>query len=168
MRALRMGEDLPAGVAEEWARWGRHREHLLSGCSAAERERYARLGFPMRLYGFTDDDFAPPLAIQRLAGFYPGAPVEVVTRSPADVGTEAIGHFGWLKPSFSETLWREMAGWLLSRADAVAGPSGERAAEASATAKDGAAPPRRVGVRPEVDVEPRGALRGRNGVGPTR
>jgi predicted alpha/beta hydrolase len=158
MRALRMGEYLPPGVAAEWARWGRHPEHLLSSCSPAERERYARLGFPMRLYGFTDDDFAPPVAIQQLAGFYPGAQVEVVTRSPADVGASAIGHFGWLKPRFRETLWREMAAWLLSRADAVARPSETLAAasaSASASAKNEGATPRRAGVCPEEDAESR-------------
>jgi len=46
MRALGMGEDLPAGVGLQWARWGRHPDYLLSECTPAERERYRRLGFP--------------------------------------------------------------------------------------------------------------------------
>jgi predicted alpha/beta hydrolase len=128
MRAMRMGEDLPAGVARQWARWGRHPEHLLSECSPAERERCARLGFPIRSYHFTDDAFAPRKAVEGLGRFYPGAPREVVTRSPSDVGTSSIGHFGWLKPRFRDTLWREMADWLLARADAVASRPAEGAA----------------------------------------
>jgi predicted alpha/beta hydrolase len=121
MRVLRMGENLPAEVARQWARWGRHPEHFLSQCSPAERERYVRLGFPIRCYHFTDDDFAPLPAVKALAAVYQGAATEVLTRAPQDVGASAIGHFGWLKPRFRETLWREMAGWLLARADAVSG-----------------------------------------------
>jgi predicted alpha/beta hydrolase len=125
MRALGMGENLPAGVAQQWARWGRHPEHLLSECSTGERERYGRLGFPIRFYRFTDDEFAPRRAVEQLVGFYRGAVTEVVTRSPADVSASAIGHFGWLKPPFRDTLWREMADWLHSRADAVSSLGGE-------------------------------------------
>jgi predicted alpha/beta hydrolase len=125
MRGLGMGENLPSGVGLQWARWGRHPLHLLSECSAQERERYARLGFPIRCYRFTDDDFAPQAAVDGLLGFYRGATTEVVLRSPKDAGAPSIGHFGWLKASFRETLWREMASWLLARADAVSGPQRE-------------------------------------------
>jgi predicted alpha/beta hydrolase len=119
MGVLRLGEDLPAGVARQWARWGRHPEHLLSECSVGEREAYRRLGFPIRSYHFTDDAFAPRRAVEALAAVYRGSTAEVVTRAPADVETSSIGHFGWLKPAFRETLWREMAAWLLARVDAV-------------------------------------------------
>ena len=120
MGALRMGEDLPPGVAQQWARWGRHPEHLLSECTAVEKEAYVRLGFPIRSYHFSDDAFAPRRAVEALAAFYGGTSPEVVTRAPKDVGTCSIGHFGWLKPAFRDTLWREMTGWLLHRVDEIA------------------------------------------------
>jgi len=128
MRALAMGENLPAGIGLQWARWGRHPEYLLSECTPAEAERYLRLGFPIRAYHFPDDAFAPRPAVEQLLGFYRGAPTELVVRSSADLGVPAIGHFGWLKPAFREPLWREMARWLLARAEAV---GGQRSAEAS-------------------------------------
>jgi predicted alpha/beta hydrolase len=147
MRALGMGENLPAGVGLQWARWGRHPSHLLSECTAAEAERYARLGFPIRCYRFTDDDFAPKAAVEGLVGFYRGATIDVVVRSPKDVSASAIGHFGWLKPPFRETLWREMAAWLLARADAVAGtPRGASTAPAPAEAQTPKAAARPVGT----------------------
>jgi predicted alpha/beta hydrolase len=143
MRALAMGENLPAGVARQWARWGRHPEHLLSECSPAERERYARLGFPIRSYHFTDDAFAPLAAVEELVRFYRGASQEVITRSPEDVNATAIGHVGWLKPRFRDTLWREMADWLRARADAVSRRPSERdekraLAQAAPSRQDGA------------------------------
>jgi predicted alpha/beta hydrolase len=125
MQRLGMGENLPGGVAREWARCGRQREHLLSACSPQEREHYGRLGFPIRSYHFTDDTFAPRRAVEGLSHFYRGTTLDVVTRAPADVGASAIGHFGWLKPSFRQTLWAEMGDWLLARADAVTRQSPE-------------------------------------------
>ena len=138
MRALGMGENLPQGVARQWARWGRRAEHLFSEASPSEREHYARLGFPLRCYRFTDDEFAPERAVAGLLAFYRGAVSDVVTRAPEDVGASAIGHFGWLKPAFRETLWREMADWLLARAVAVT-PGGPASADGPAPEGDAAA-----------------------------
>ena len=121
MRVLKMGENLPAGVARQWARWGRHPGYFLSECTPAECEHYVRLGFPIRFYHFTDDEFAPLPAVRGLADIYRAAETEVVTRAPQDLGVSAIGHFGWLKPHFRDTLWQQMADWLLARAEAVAG-----------------------------------------------
>lgn len=146
MRAMGRGENLPQGVARQWARWGRHPEHLLSECSDAERERYARFGFPIRSYHFTDDVFAPRAGVEGLLDFYRGAPRDVVSRAPSDVGASSIGHFGWLKPSFRDTLWREMADWLLLRADTVASPPLPNAHRATAPGRQDSAskrpPPR--------------------------
>jgi predicted alpha/beta hydrolase len=146
MQALGMGENLPAGVARQWARWGRRAEHLLSECHPGEREHFARLGFPIRCYRFTDDGFAPPRAVEGLLAFYRGTVPDVVTRAPAEVGASTIGHFGWMKPSFRETLWREMAAWLLARADAVTRPP-RASAEAAPAEADGAAT-RHASTRP--------------------
>jgi predicted alpha/beta hydrolase len=147
MRAFGMGEDLPAGVGLQWARWGRHPEYLLSECTPAERERYIRLGFPIRAYHFPDDGFAPRPAVEQLLGFYRGAPRELVTRSAAELGVPSVGHFGWLKPALRDSLWREVAGWLLARAEAVAGPqaSGEGARRREAEAAGRRAAPRASG-----------------------
>jgi predicted alpha/beta hydrolase len=42
MRALRQGEDVPAGVAREWARWGRHREYIWSYAEARGGLNFSR------------------------------------------------------------------------------------------------------------------------------
>jgi predicted alpha/beta hydrolase len=31
---------------------------------------------------------------------------------PREVGAPAIGHFGFFRERFRDTLWRESAGWL--------------------------------------------------------
>ena len=109
------GEDLPRGVAEQWAQWGRHPDYI----GSYQRERsgspsYAYTG-PLRSYCFTDDDYAPEKAVRALLQLYPGSRPEVIVRRPADLGQGRVGHFGAFRPALQESLWREARDWLLAR-----------------------------------------------------
>jgi len=104
------GEDLPAGVAIEWARWCRNPQYLVGdlGVHAA----YARVAAPLRAYAMSDDPFAPAFAVQALLDLYPSSRSELKKVRPADVGAERIGHFGFFRERFRDTLWRDAADWL--------------------------------------------------------
>jgi len=110
-RLAGLGEDLPKGVALDWARWGRRPDYILEG-DAARRESYARLRLPIRAYSFPDDDFAPATAVDALLSFYRGAAVEHRHVTPRELGVEAIGHWGFFRESFRATLWQESLDWL--------------------------------------------------------
>ncbi len=103
-------EDLPGGVAREWARWGRRRTYLLE--SEERRAGFARIRRPLLAYSFTDDDYAPRPAVEGLLDFYSEADVYHRHLAPKDVGAEAIGHFGFFREQFRDTLWRDSAAWL--------------------------------------------------------
>jgi len=110
---LGFGEDLPKGVALEWARWCRHPQYLAGALGA--REAFARFAAPLRAYVAADDGFAPPRAAAALLELYSGARAELRTISPRDVGADRIGHFGFFRERFRDTLWREAADWLAQR-----------------------------------------------------
>ena len=59
MQRLGQGEDLPAGVAREWAAWGRRRNYLFDALGPEVREAYAGLRFPVRALHIADDLYAP-------------------------------------------------------------------------------------------------------------
>jgi predicted alpha/beta hydrolase len=105
-----LGEDLPAGVMIEWASWCRHPRYLV-GALGVERE-YARFKAPIRLYAFTDDRFGPPRAVEALGALYPNARVEVRKVRPREMKVERIGHFGFFREPFRDSLWREARDWL--------------------------------------------------------
>jgi predicted alpha/beta hydrolase len=107
---LGLGEDLPAGVLAEWGEWCRHPRYLV-GTLGVERE-YARFAAPLRLYAITDDAFAPPRAVDALATLYPSARSEVRQVRPHDVNADRIGHFGFFRERFRDSLWREARDWL--------------------------------------------------------
>jgi predicted alpha/beta hydrolase len=110
---LGFGEDLPAGVAIEWARWCRHPQYLVGALGA--RDAFARFSAPLRAYAAIDDIFAPPRAAAALLALYPAARGELRRVAPRDVGADSIGHFGFFRERFRDTLWREAADWLTSR-----------------------------------------------------
>jgi predicted alpha/beta hydrolase len=109
---LRMGEDMPAGVAQEWARWGRRPGYVTDADGGALRAGYARVAFPIRAYSFSDDTFAPPRAVAALLSFYAGASIERRALTPGDLGVKAVGHWGFFRERFREPLWHEAAAWL--------------------------------------------------------
>lgn len=108
------GEPVPAGVAREWARWGRHPDYLLSDGGTERREAYARLRLRIRSLAIDDDPYAPLRAVASLLTFYGGASSELLRVAPADAGVRRLGHFGFFRPETGGSLWSEAAGWLLA------------------------------------------------------
>lgn len=113
---LRQGEDLPAGVALEWARWCRYPRYLLGALGAEAEAQAARFTAPVRLLDITDDRFyAPDAAGCALLDLFPNASKERVLVRPQDAGVERIGHFGYFRERFRERLWADAADWLERR-----------------------------------------------------
>ena len=117
-----LGEDLPRGVAEEWARWCSSPEYLISHHPEA-RAQFARFDKPMLFYSFTDDKFAPRRAVEALVASLSGAQLQQRRIDPRDFGGQPIGHFGFFKPRFEQTLWLEAVHFLSE----VLGGEGARA-----------------------------------------
>ena len=104
------GEDLPKGVAIEWASWCRNPTYLVGALGV--EDAYARFAAPLRAYAFSDDPFGPLHAVKKLLELYPGSRSEVRHLTPADLGVPRIGHFGFFREPFRDSLWREAHEWL--------------------------------------------------------
>lgn len=112
-RVFRQGEDLPRGVATEWARWCRHPEYVVGALGA--KEAYLRFGAPLRAYALADDGYAPPRSVEAFLSLYPNAPRNLERVDPAKLGGEPIGHFGFFRERFRHTLWKDAAEWMMGR-----------------------------------------------------
>jgi predicted alpha/beta hydrolase len=107
------GADVPAGVALEWARWGRDPRYVLSWADTRPEARYATLGCPLRSLAISDDRFyAPRRPVEALVGMYPAARSEIVTVTPSEAGVASIGHFGYFRSAHRATLWPAALSWL--------------------------------------------------------
>lgn len=105
---LGIGEDLPPGVALEWARWCRTPGYLVGGPGDFRRAGFARLRAPMLAFGFDDDHYAPPEAVDALLSLYTAAPV--VRRRVARAHGR-VGHFGFFRER-QRALWEEARAFL--------------------------------------------------------
>jgi predicted alpha/beta hydrolase len=102
---LRLGEDLPAGIALQWA--GRRGGEVRPAGKGPAREgspqsrthllldRCAALEVRAVVVSVTDDAFATPRSTERLLACYPRLAIEKrIVFSPADAGVARIGQFG--------------------------------------------------------------------------
>ncbi len=131
---LGLGEDLPKGVAEEWAKWclspGYLRDHI-QGAGA----RLAAFDRELLLYTFTDDEYAPKPTVQALTRALSSANLAHRRFEPAELGTESVGHFGFFKPARRD-LWQESADFLHAKISGAPSSLSSRS-------------PRRLGLEPE-------------------
>ena len=105
------GEDLPRGVAREWARWCLSPGYYAGDVGSPFRERLATFKAPTRLYSFDDDRYAPAAAVDALAALLSSAPVERCHLQPEDYGGR-LGHFSFFRPRFESSLWFDVVRFL--------------------------------------------------------
>ena len=98
--AFSKAEDLPRGVALQWARWCRSPGYLFDD-PGLPLDRYADFSTPILAYSVEDDDWGTAPAVDAVHRHYPD-----VTRKhidPKRAGLPPVGHFGFFR-SRSEPL----------------------------------------------------------------
>lgn len=111
-KRLRMFEDLPKGVALEWAKWGRHSEYMMGYLTEEQARPYRTLSAPLLLYTFSDDTFCPLPAVQWLARQYQAAQLTHKHYQPRDFQLPSIGHFNFFRKKYQPYFWDEVAAFF--------------------------------------------------------
>ncbi|MGA2055856.1 MAG: alpha/beta fold hydrolase [Bradyrhizobium sp.] len=106
------GQDLPKGVFEQWARWVMNERYLLGDPDLKALPNFANYTGALRSICLSDDPWAPRPAIELLCSGFKATMPEILTVTPADADTKAIGHLGFFRPEHRDTLWRGAAEWL--------------------------------------------------------
>jgi predicted alpha/beta hydrolase len=136
---LGLGEDLPAGMALEWAERrrpelrpdgaepaGERRLRLLDHCAALE--------CPAIAISISDDAFATVDGTRRLLSYFPRlSSPQLLQFSPPDAQVRRIGHFGFFRRAVGTTLWPRLLAQLDPARTAEAQPAMARGS-GSATA----------------------------------
>jgi len=105
-KTLRKVGDLPRGVMEQWRRWCLDPEYAV-GAEQGVRAQYAAVRTPIVSLSFADDEMMSLRNTESIHGFYSSAPRTMKRIAPADVGAKRIGHFGFFRPAYEGSLWRE-------------------------------------------------------------
>ncbi len=127
MRRFGGGEDLPAGVAREWARWGRARDYLVGHAHRRGPSGFATFDGELLAYAITDDAYAPPSSVTPLVDAFTHARTELVRVAPERLGLARLGHFGAFRTE-ARALWTEWRDWLVEASAAEAPAQTARAA----------------------------------------
>jgi predicted alpha/beta hydrolase len=102
---LRKVGDLPKGVIEQWRRWCLNPEYAV-GDGEHVRAQFAAVRTPIVSLSFVDDELMSARNTESIHGFYVNAPRTMKRIAPADAGVRRIGHFGFFRAAFEQTLWR--------------------------------------------------------------
>lgn len=102
---LGMVGDLPEGVIRQWRRWCLNPDYAV-GDGEQVRAQYAAVRTPLVSLSFTDDEFMSARNTASIHGFYANAPLTMKRLAPRELGVKRIGHFGFFRGAFEQSLWR--------------------------------------------------------------
>ncbi|MEX3009487.1 hypothetical protein [Hoeflea sp. TYP-13] len=112
-RWMGLGEPFPATVFRDWARWCFHPEYFFDDPKVGARAGYATVRAPILSVGMTDDPWGTPRAIEALMKHYVNADITDRWLSPENAGGQPIGHLGFFRSRFRDTLWPGIVDWIL-------------------------------------------------------
>jgi predicted alpha/beta hydrolase len=114
-KRMRKVGDLPRGVMTQWRRWCLAPEYVVGAEGEQVRAAYSSVRTPIISLSFTDDEMMSAKGIRSLHALYTKAPIEYRRVSPQEIGVPRIGHFGFFRPQFQQTLWPMVREWLEER-----------------------------------------------------
>lgn len=112
-RRLHLGEDIPAGIAMQWAR----RRGPTPGPNADQRTktfmtRLAELELPALSVTLSDDGFATLKGAERIRSYFANMSITSVVLTPKQAHVKRLGHFGFFRAAAEPTLWPIVANHL--------------------------------------------------------
>ena len=104
-RALKKVGDLPAGVILQWRRWCLHPAYSVGAEGAAVAQSYGAVRFPVLALSMADDELMTLRGTHNLVNLYANTERRVESISPAELKVRRIGHFGFFRDQFRQSLW---------------------------------------------------------------
>ena len=104
-RALKKVGDLPAGVILQWRRWYLHPAYSVGAEGPDVARRYGAVRFPVLALSMADDELMTLRGTHNLVNLYANTERRVESISPAELKVRRIGHFGFFRDQFRQSLW---------------------------------------------------------------
>lgn len=112
-KKLGLFENLPKNVVYQWAKWGKNRSYML-GSLAGKDHYFNDIAVPVKLLTFPRDIYAPVAAADWLAQQFKNTEVIREHIDPQKENLPEIGHFGFFRSKFKDSLWQQSIQWLNS------------------------------------------------------
>ncbi|MDX1635478.1 MAG: alpha/beta fold hydrolase [Marinobacter sp.] len=105
-KRLNMVGDLPPNVIRQWRRWCLHRDYAVGVEGVALEEGFNRVRVPITAIAFTDDEMMSRRNTESIHSFFGKAPVTIQWIDPEAIGEDKVGHLGWFRERYRESVWR--------------------------------------------------------------
>ncbi len=112
-RALKKVGDLPAGVILQWRRWCLHPAYSVGAEGPAVAQSYGAVRFPVLALSMADDELMTLRGTHNLVNLYTHTERRVERITPAELQVPRIGHFGFFRDQFRQSLWPRAAAALV-------------------------------------------------------
>lgn len=116
-KRLNMVGDLPPNVIRQWRRWCLNRDYAVGVEGEGLRNSFAGVKVPITAVAFTDDEMMSARNTESIHSFYCNAPVSFQWIEPAAIGEDTIGHLGWFRERYRESIWRRVLLPALQKAE---------------------------------------------------
>ncbi|MEM8928677.1 MAG: alpha/beta hydrolase [Bacteroidota bacterium] len=103
-------DNLPKSMVVEWRKWGVKKAYFMHFHNKG-RYHFDKLKAPMRMYSFTNDDFASKKGVDWLAKQYKNAEVQRIHFDKNSDGKRP-GHFGFFKEEYEMAFWKPALDWF--------------------------------------------------------
>lgn len=106
-------EDIPRGVALDWARSRKDFTRIRPRATGLKlRAHQQALSAEILAVAATDDPFASVAAMNRALAYTPHAASQIVRIDPQNLGLSELGHFALFHSRFRENFWEQTLQWL--------------------------------------------------------
>ncbi len=109
---LGLGQDIPSGVARQWAEWGRDPDYIRSRTVGPQPQYHDEVRCPLRTYLIEGDHLASERALRAWHDWFPNAERELVNLGSHNREGQKIGHFGFFDPVIGASEWPGLADFV--------------------------------------------------------
>ncbi|WP_179005402.1 alpha/beta hydrolase family protein [Winogradskyella forsetii] len=104
-------ENLPKQMAFQWRSWGKRNDYLLSDFNFEDLQ-FKNFNKNLLALSFPNDEFASKVAVDWLAKQFVNAKVDRRHILPEELGISDVGHFGFFRHQFKDSLWKMTHEWI--------------------------------------------------------
>jgi predicted alpha/beta hydrolase len=111
-KKLGWGEDLPSGVASQWAHWCSNPGYVSNAFGKdISKHYYNEVQAPMVVLNMKDDPIASKENVEALRALFPKATIETMWFDSQEYGLKEVGHMGFFRQQ-NAVLWPKVTEWL--------------------------------------------------------
>ncbi|WP_179345551.1 alpha/beta hydrolase family protein [Winogradskyella ursingii] len=110
-KTINLFENLPKQMVYQWRRWGRQKDYMLSEYNYDDLQ-FKNFHKDLLSLSFPNDEYASVSSVDWLTKQFINSNVDRRHVVPGDLGIPNIGHFGFFRDKFQDSLWTLLHKWI--------------------------------------------------------